>query len=115
MERIAFTLRILPEQVDDLRATADDFNAALDEFVATQRDAGLTSLCVWLQATEDGPAMVFFLEGDLPRYFSNARTAAGVEAYIRQKLRDWTGTDIDPPEILNYPQGEELFAWRSEA
>ena len=58
--------------------------------------------------------MVFFLEGDLPTYFSNAQTAAGVEAYIRQKLNEWTGSDADPPEILNYPQSEELFGWRTE-
>ncbi len=87
MQRIAFVLRILPEQEDDLRATADDFNAAFDEFVAREREVGLTALGVWFQRDSDGPFLIFFLEGDLRQYFLNARTSAGVEEYIRHKLR----------------------------
>ena len=69
MGRIAFALRVEPDQVGDLRKVAADLNSAFDGFVATRRELGLTSLSAWLQTAGGEPIVIVLAEGDLERYF----------------------------------------------
>ena len=111
MGRIAFAVPIQPDQIDDIRNAAKDFNAAFDDFVSSRKRLGLSTLSVWLQENEDGPCLVLYMEGDLENYFSSIQTESGIDEYIRQKVKEWTGSDRDPPVMFEYPHGDLLFDW----
>ena len=111
MGRIAFTVRIQPDQIADVRNASKDFNAAFEDFALSRKRLGLTALSAWLQEDEVGPCLVLYLEGDLESYFSSMQTESGIDEYIRQKVKEWTGSDEDALAALNYPQAEMLFDW----
>ena len=111
MGRIAFAVRVKPDQLEDVRTVAKDFNAAFDDFVSSRKQFGLTSLTAWLQDNDDGPCVVVYVEGDLEKYFSSTQAESGIDEYLRQKIKQWSGSDRDPPAMFDYPQGNLLFEW----
>ena len=114
MARMVYGFHVSPEHVDDIRKTAEDVRAALADFTRSRADLGLTELDVWLQSTPEGPLVIVGLAGDLDDYFGRIRLETGLDAWFREKISQWVGSEAEVETLYQYPQSEELFVWRSE-
>ena len=115
MDRIAYAFHITPGSEDDLKAAAADMRSAGLEFGRTRQEQGLTALGVWLQVTPRGSLVVVLLEGDLESYFQVIRGDPGIDAWFRDKILEWTGSEEETSAVYAYPQSEELFHWSIDA
>ena len=110
--RILCAFQIVPEEVDDVRATARVVLASSDDFGKTRAELGLTELRVWLQTNAQGSFMIVEVAGDLENYFHRIRTDAGLDGYLRDKIAQWVGSAEQAERLYEYPDSEELFSWR---
>jgi len=112
VERMAFAFRVAPGQEDDIRTVAASIRAAEPDFVRSRRAMGLSRLSAWLQATPEGFLVLLLTEGeDLQGYFEQALVDRGFDEWLREKLVEWTGSDLELSAVYRYPQSEEMFHW----
>lgn len=112
MEKIAWAIRIAPDQEDDFRATVAAFREAFDDFAATRPELGLAAVDAWAQRDPAGTFLIVWAEGDLATYFRQIGSSSGVDAWMKEKLEQWSGGSVD--HLYRYPQSEHLFSWASE-
>ncbi len=104
--------QIVPEAVDDVRATARDVGASSDDFGNSRAELGLSELGVWLQTNAQGAFVMVEIAGDLDTYFHRIRTDTGLDGWIRDKMAQWVGSAEVAERLYENPNSEELFSWR---
>ena len=112
MDRIAFAFRVAPGQEKDVMAVAAAIRAAEPDFIRSRRAMGLSRLSAWLQATPEGYLVLLLTEGEhLKGYFEQALVDRGFDAWLREKILEWTGSELEMSAVYRYPQSEEMFHW----
>jgi hypothetical protein len=110
-DRLVSAFQIVPTAVDDVRATARDFQASSDAYGQTRAELGLSELRVWLQTNAQGTFMIVEIVGDLESYFHRIRTDSGLDGWTRDKVAEWVGSRELAERLYEYPQTEELLSW----
>jgi hypothetical protein len=111
-DRLVSTFQILPEAVDDVRATARDVRASSDAYGQTRAELGLSEMRVWLHTTAQGSFMIVEIVGDLENYFHRIKADTGLDGWMREKVAQWVGSAELAERLYQYPENEELLSWR---